>query len=258
MKRPGIIGVGCAMIAGVAMSFASPSAGAQTYPPPSTTPTPPADECVVVRGTVDDVLIQNVSDQRDFIEVEGRADCTVPGTTIEVIIESSPILLGTTTARGNGSFFGRFCLPSEVGAGDHTVSVGLPRRGVVERPLEVTTDDAGECSVDAVFVGGTSVLGTTETPGTSVLGATDGVLPNTGLDILLLILWALALIAVGSTGAFAAWRRVQTSGVSFARDGAVALPPPEIPRIDTSGFVPFRSSKAAEQTTKGKRPRRST
>ena len=109
------------------------------------------------------ILIRAAGD----IAVSGRG--FEPGSTVEVWVFSTPVLLGTTTVQADGSFAATLSMPSELASGDHTIQAeGLIASGVTR----------------ALALGITFDTRPTE-------------LPVTGNDSDLLANWALALFVAG-------------------------------------------------------------
>jgi hypothetical protein len=96
---------------------------------------------------------------------------------------------------------------------------------------------------------GTTVLGTT------VENTGGGILPRTGGDLLRLLLWAIVLVAFGALTVLATKRLRRRFVPAFAGGGPrgqrpiAALPPPEVPFVDTSRFVPYLSRGESERRT---------
>lgn len=189
--------------------------------------------------------------------MKGQKRCAAPNGTVRVTINSDPVVMPSFQALEDGSFSHDYCLPSSVTPGNHTVVVDIDgRENEISRPLTVGPNDAAACDgtrAAETSGGGTTVLGTSERNP----GAGGGILPRTGGDLLRLLLYALVLVLFGSTLVLAARRR----GLRFAdlalfrsqRARAIAaLPPPEVPFVDTSRFVPYRSKVSG---ARGSRPR---
>jgi hypothetical protein len=197
--------------------------------------------CLVVRGEDDDSFVVGTADFRSQLEVEGGQGCAPSNGDITVTVFSDPVVLGTFQAFEDGSFHKIFCLPPAVEPGSHNVQVNIEDRGVRSRPLIVDSDNAELCGPGD----GTVVAGTSETND----GSGGGTLPRTGAGILLLLLWAVVLLGLGTVLVMTAWRYrarltpayVRTRLERRSHAPVLALPAPEIPRIDTSRFVPYRS-----------------
>ncbi|MGH2760909.1 MAG: hypothetical protein ACRDKJ_15270, partial [Actinomycetota bacterium] len=147
------------------------------------------------------------------------------------------------TAETDGSFLSPpIQLSAHMTPGPHNIIARLTADNV-ERLFPILIVDAAGRSPSGG--GGLNNVANRNTGGG---GGGGGVLPKTGAGILMLILWAIALIAAGTALVFAARRgglRIQPLRVvstRFRRRSAtpLALPPPDVPFIDTAGFVPVR------------------
>lgn len=232
------------LIAVVASAFtliAAPYADAQNYPPPTPTfrpgppsprPGPPSPRptgrpsdasCLVVSGQTPDGVRANRAQYQGELFLQGRAGCAAPHGDVSFTVESDPVVLGSTQAFEDGSYRATFTLPAAVQPGDHTVIADVEGRGEVRQPLVV---------IDAsTRVGGVSQANE----------GSGGLLPRTGAGIAVLVLWAVAMLGLGTALVLAARRRFALAGAPGRARTVLALPAPEVPRIDTSRFVPYRS-----------------
>lgn len=192
------------------------------------------------------------------LRVKGQKRCAAPNGTVRVTINSDPVVMPSFQALEDGSFSHDYCLPASVTPGDHTVVVDIVgRENEITRSLTVSQNDATACegtrAADTGAGGGTSVLGTSER---NPAAGGGGILPRTGGDLLRLLLYALVLVLFGSTLVVAARRRgLRLADLPLFRGSRTraiaALPPPEVPFVDTSRFVPYRSKVAG---ARGSRP----
>lgn len=191
--------------------------------------------CLRYAGQVGNAFIAGRVEELRNLRVAAISGCCEAGARVDVYVESDRVFLGTVRANDDGSYFGEFTLPASIKQGRHTLIADIEGCGEFRGALEVL----GE---------GASVLGTS-TRNTS--GAGGGILPRTGGDFLKILLWALILIAFGAalivlTRRFAPAR----AGVPGARRDIPALPPPEVPFVDTSRFVPYRSAPGERQASR--------
>jgi hypothetical protein len=152
---------------------------------------------------------------RSTIRIEGFRGCAPEGSRVRIDVESERVFLAAFDARADGSFISPpITLPPTLNPGPHRIIVLTPS-GDVARPVLVE------------FV--------------ATNGGADA--PATGGSLALLVLWGMALIAAGTALAAAAWRAVRTLDpmrlMSIRRrrpEAPKALPPPEVPFFDTTGF----------------------
>ncbi|HYZ91630.1 MAG TPA: LPXTG cell wall anchor domain-containing protein [Actinomycetota bacterium] len=151
----------------------------------------------------------------------------------------------------NGSFSSpSLTLPSHMGPGPHRLFTVFNDNSEVVLPILVVGSDTtggGNENTNSSPTGGGGGGLTSAANRTSGGGGGGGLLPRTGSSILMLILWAMALIATGTALVFAArkrgfeWQPLRIRGRRpQKRDVVRALPAPDIPFIDTTGFVPTK------------------
>jgi hypothetical protein len=112
----------------------------------------------------------------------------VPGETITLVLHSTPVTLGTTTADPSGSFSANVTIPSDTPAGAHTV---------------IATGSTGDSSTTDLTVTGA-------TPSVAVAVATPD-LPFTGADIAAVSSVGAIALALGGMLLLAGRRRRQVS-----------------------------------------------
>jgi len=260
-RRMGVSALALA-VAAVLSVGAIGGAAAQQYPPPTPTEKPektdkpektkkpkktkkPPNSCLVVEGEDDGTFTTGVADARSNLSVEGTSGCADPFGDISTTIFSDPVRMDTFSALEDGSFHEVFCLPASIEPGDHEVQVSIEGRGVLTRDLLVQEGDGGTCGAGD----GTVVAGVTQTnPGGS------GTLPRTGAGILLLLMWALVLVGLGTVLVASAWRyraRLVPLAMLNRRRRAGGH---EVPFVDTSRFTPYRTSDRAARRG-ARRPR---
>ena len=179
---------------------------------------------------------------RVLVEVVCNASGTsepVPGVPVEVFMESVRVKLGEGVTNSQGIYVLERGIPCSIAPGPHQVIVDVQDLGSFTEP--VTVPDRRDCGGGGALPVAAGGGGITEARGGG------GSLPFTGGNILLLVLWALALISVGTALALYAWRRARHIEVVRAlsarlhgRRLPLALPPPEVPRLDTAGFAPLQ------------------
>jgi LPXTG-motif cell wall-anchored protein len=106
-----------------------------------------------------------------------------PGSSVEIRVESDPVVLGSLVAAADGTVSGSYALPLSVTVGSHVVYAKGPRLGtnvVTEVSAAITVIDAG-------------VSPASTAPGAS----SSGGLPQTGVDPGLLVAIGAALLATG-------------------------------------------------------------
>ena len=184
--------------------------------------------------------------------VQGGPGCTEGGSEIEVDGQSHRINLHPGfAANADGSFLSPVIrLSPHMTPGPHQI-IPVFTVGNVEFFCPILIVDA---STTGGGGGGGAVTNARDTTnGGGGGGGGGGVLPRTGTGIIMLILWALALVGLGTALVFAARRgglRAQPLRVVGARfrkrgDQPPALPAPDVPYIDTTGFVPVRPQRAS-------------
>jgi LPXTG-motif cell wall-anchored protein len=128
------------------------------------------------------------------LQIEGC--CFADGSTVTITIESEPRVLGTTTARADGSILARVTIPADMPAGTHTVKATGP-----------AADGGGTLVLATVIRVSGAAQGTGGT-GTGTTGAGAGTLPRTGDDSSLpLTQLALVLVVSGAALIIVARRR---------------------------------------------------
>lgn len=248
------------MLVGLTVSGGAVSAQS-TYPPPPVVP-----EChitTVVGGPStageDDILPVPLG---GAIRVQGEAGCVTPGSTVEVWAQSHLILIHPGfLANADGSYRSPvITLPLHLDVGLHNI---IPTFVADNQrffcPIRIFGGGGGGGLVDPT--GGGAVANPTRGGGGGGLGNTNGggggILPKTGAGLLMLVLWAIALIAVGTALALAARRRIARlqpvrlvgSRWRSRSNGPAALPPPDVPFMDTTGFVPTRPAGRAPSSS---------
>jgi hypothetical protein len=241
------------------------AAGAQQYPPPTPTEKPektpkptkkpkktkePKDSCLVVEGENDGTFTAGTAEFRSNISVEGASGCAEAFGEISATVFSDPVRMETFTALEDGSFQGVFCLPAVVESGDHEVEVSIEGRGVLTRDLRVLEGDGQTCGPgDGTVVAGISQANT---------GSGDA-LPRTGAGVLILVMWALVLVGLGTVLVASAWRyRARLVPLrAFRTNRRLGNADPPVPFVDTSRFTPYRSrvargDRAARRDARGK------
>ncbi len=213
------------------VGWGAPVAVAQQYPPPTpteepeTTDTPddgPACDlatCLRMSGEVGDSFRSNQVEEGGDIRVVAIEGCCEANARVDVYIESVRTYLGTVTAAEDGSYRADLTLPASIEPGEHTLIADIEGCGELRRSITVLAVSTG-----------TSVGGISQTNDDD-----GGVLPRTGGGIALLVMWALALVTLGTLLVKATRRRFSAARVGH--HGALV----EIPRVDTSRFVPYRS-----------------
>jgi LPXTG-motif cell wall-anchored protein len=174
--------------------------GVLVDPRNGTTPVPvPVEDLVLVSASQTKVLLaaatadavpekvtRGVVTVRPSGVVAALAQGFDPSTPGEVIVFSTPTLLGTFTTDVNGTFTGQMTLPPDIQPGEHTLVLTT---GSVTTSLGLLIDADG----NAVIVDPTDpTVPTDPTPP----APTPGVLPATGNDAGLMI-WGLGLMAAG-------------------------------------------------------------
>jgi hypothetical protein len=225
-----------------------PHAVLAQYPPPAVNP-----ECHTLIGGTGTVGGRTVFPYMGTFRVEGEPGCTEGGSTIVVDGQSHRHNLHPGfTANADGSFRSpAIQLSAHMTPGPHNI---IPRFtvGNVEFFCPILIVDAAGRNTNGG--GGGLNNAANRDGGGGGGGGGGGVLPRTGAGILMLIVWAIALIAAGTALVFAARRgglRVQPLRVvstRFKRRSSgtpLALPPPDVPFIDTTGFVPVRPKRPA-------------
>jgi hypothetical protein len=191
------------------------------------------ETCLRYAGQVGGSFVLGRVQEGGSLRVGSLQGCCQPFARIDVYIESERVFLGTVRATEDGSYFGAFKLPSSIKAGQHHVVADIEGCGELRGAVLVVAEGA--------TVLGTSTSNTTR--GSDAGGS--GILPRTGSDFFRVILWALILIALGTLLILAARRFAPAhahGGRVRVRGAVAALPPPEVPFVDTSRFVPYRSA----------------
>jgi len=198
--------------------------------------------CLLSAGRIGDAFVPSKVEEGGVLRVGGYSGCAGSRGRVDVSMESTRVLLGTVTANADGSYFGQFTVPAAIKAGAHHVVADIQGCCVLRAPILVVAQGSG-------------VLGTATSDTRSSGGG--GILPKTGGEIARLVLWAMLLLALGTSlvmGARNATRRLAPAnarGGPRERRGAVPLlPSPEVPFIDTSRFVPYRSTVTSSDTTR--------
>jgi hypothetical protein len=246
--------------------------GTTTNTPPQGSASPVATpfcdlaHCLVFAGQVGDTFVANQVEEEGDFRVTSVSGCCDRGARVDIYMESERIFLGTVFAAEDGSYQATFKVPASVTAGKHHVIADIEGCGELRREIEVL----GAMSDGSAPPGGGSggggpgssgddspaTVGTTipEGDGTTVLGTTvrntgdGGLLPLSGGDLIGLLLWGSALALVGTVlmriarkrGFRYTWLRIR-GHEAVDRRYVLALPPPEVPFVDTSRFIPFRS-----------------
>lgn len=235
----------------VVVGFVSaPHAVLAQYPPPPLNP-----ECHSLIGGTNTVGGRIVLPFMGTFRVEGEAGCTEGGSTILVDGQSHRHSLHPGfTSNADGSFRSPpIQLSAHMTPGPHNI-IPVFTVGNVEYFCPVLIVDAAARDNDNGGGGGGGLNNVANRNTGAGGGGGGGALPKTGTGILMLIVWALALIAAGTALVFAARRgglRVQPLRVVSARlkrrssGTPLALPPPDVPFIDTTGFVPVRPKRPA-------------
>lgn len=191
--------------------------------------------------------------------IEGGPGCANPGSQGHVDGQSHRFTFtgSNFVAAADGSYASpTLRLPAHMTAGPHSLFSVFPE-GEVMLPILVvssggsgdtndpdTNNTTGSPTGSNQSLGGGGGLATTAK---RAAGGGGGILPKTGAGILTLILWAIALIAVGTWLVIAArrrleWHRLQAGGSrSRSHDPYPrALPMPEVPFFDTRGYSHVR------------------
>lgn len=230
----------------------------------TTTPFCDLAHCLLFTGEVGDTFVVNKVEELGDFRVAAVSGCCERGARVDVYMESERVYLGTVFAAEDGSYQGTFKLPASIKAGTHHVIADIQGCGELRRAIEVLGaaetigSNPGGSDPGATVPDGSSPAGVSAPDGTSpttVLGTNfrntadggAGILPLTGGDLLRLLLWGVVLVLLGTVlltarkrGLRYVWLRAR--GHRPIRPSEVlALPPPEVPFIDTSRFVPYRS-----------------
>jgi LPXTG-motif cell wall-anchored protein len=188
-----------------------------TYPPPVPL------SCIHLAGDVETVGGRVLVLVRGHLAAAGGPGCAPANAPGDANVFSSPVFFGSTVAAADGSYRIEGDLPPAVGLGDHQFVVDFGGGRTFVQPITVVASFTG------AGVGGAS-------------------LPRTGQEIAKMILWAAILLAAGGLLILAARRR--TDGLGWPRQLVRAMTDPgslrrhhpaaEVPRLDTSRFVPAR------------------
>ena len=188
--------------------------------------------CLRFAGQVGAGFVTGRAQELGKLRVAAVEGCCQSFARVDVYMESERVFLGTVRATEDGSYAGEFTLPSSIKAGQHHIIADIEGCGELRGAIEVLQE-------------GATVLGTsTVNSSRSSEAGGGGILPRTGGDVLRVILWALILVAFGTLLIVGA-RRFAPARVQAGRAGrgvVAALPPPEVPFVDTSRFVPYRSA----------------
>lgn len=203
-------------------------------------------DCLRFAGQVGNGFVVGRVQEQGQLRVAAVQGCCESNARVDIYMESERILLGTVRANDEGSYFGQFTVPASIEPGVHHLIADIEGCGEFRAAIEVLDPN------------GVRVLGTS-TRNTS--GSSDnsgsGVLPATGQDVMRILLLALLLIASGSLLIVLMRRFSPAYGVGVRSGGAVAaLPPPEVPFIDTSRFQPYRSAPGQRLTVRDEQPAR--
>ena len=202
--------------------------------------------CLRYAGQVGGEFVNAKVQELGTLFVASFEGCCEAFARIDVFMESERVFLGTVHAKEDGSYLGRFTLPSSITPGRHNLVADIEGCGELKGAIEVVK-------------AGASVLGTS-TRNTSASSGASGsaVLPRTGSDFLRILVWALIFIAAG-TLLIVVTRRfgpsAEPAGRTRGRGAVAALPPPEVPVVDTSRFVPYRSAPGQGLAGGGRRNR---
>jgi hypothetical protein len=228
-----------------------------------TSPATPADPgaCLRVAQEVNGTLVDGTVEEQGGLRASGGQSCAEPFSKIDVSIGSARTYLATAYAAEDGSYVAKATLPASITPGTHQVVANIEGRGELLRAVQVTRHGAPAApptATPAAAVAQTPSSGATNAgsarEGTRVLASTvtdpgSGLRPKTGRDLVVMLMWALILVVFAAvlvrttrTGA-RRYGSVRAFGRRFGRTPHVpaALPPPEVPFIDTSRFVPYRS-----------------
>jgi hypothetical protein len=197
-------------------------------------------QCLRFAGEVGGRFVAARVEELGDMRVAAVAGCCEANSRIDVFIESERRFLGTVYASEDGSYFGQFTIPAAIKPGMHHIVADIEGCGEFRGALEVLARGSG-----AGDGGGTSGLGSTVRNSAAGDG---GILPRTGGELFRLAMWALILIGLGTLLILGTKRLTELlapAGVlarrSRSRHTMAALPPAEVPFVDTSRFVPYRS-----------------
>lgn len=242
-----------------------PTNGTVPSSAPSTTGTAPFCDlahCLLFSGEVGDTFLVNTVEELGDFRVAAVSGCCERGARVDVYMESERVYLGTVFAAEDGSYQATFRLPVSIRAGVHHVIADIQGCGELRREIQVLGADAAGSNPGGSNPGGSVPDGSVPdgvsalegTSPTTVLGTNftnadgGGILPRTGGDLLRLLLWALVLVLFGTVLVVSARRRglrylwLRVRGHRHVRRSDVlALPPAEVPVVDTSRFMPYRS-----------------
>ncbi len=227
---------------------------AQLYPPPAL---PECHVVTVVGGTIEQAG-RIVVPFQGTIRVAGEAGCASATGTVEIDAQSHRFNLGRVTPNADGSYrSGLLRLPAHMRPGPHRIMPTVPGRGLFVCPILVVADPAAANLGGVPNPAGGGGGGGLNTTGGG--GGGGGILPKTGSGILALVMWALALLGIGTGLVFAARRDTVTVrlqprrlfSLRFRSRGRSipALPAPDVPFMDTAGFVPVRPQATAVATS---------
>lgn len=221
------------LAAGLVLLLCAPTAALAQYPP----------QIGLCAHLVGSAVVQ----VQGTIQIEGGANCAEANGLVAVDAQSHRFNLHPGfRARPDGSYTSPLLtLPAHMRPGPHRLIAVVENRGEVVLPILVV--GPGADMTGGGGGGGGGALRTVSGRGGGG-GGGGGALPKTGAGIAMLILWALALIALGTALVYATKRgrirlqplRVVSSRLKRRDTGPLALPAPDVPYIDTTGFVPTR------------------
>ena len=201
--------------------------------------------CLRFAGEVGDEFVVGRVEELGDLRVAALSGCCESFAKVDVYMESERVFLGTVRASSDGSYFGQFTIPASIKAGTHHIIADIEGCGELKAAIQVLDPDA------------VNVLGTTtrNLSGVSDVGG-GGILPRTGGDIMKVLFWALVLVAFGTllivVTRRAAFGRAD-GGALRAAGPIAALPAPDVPFVDTSRFMPYRSAPGQRLNARGSR-----
>ena len=222
----------------------SPNPGGHT-PKPGTSAGAACDlaHCLRMTGEVGGAFVDGKVEKDGDIRVAAVQGCCQSHAKVDVYMQSERVYLGTVYSNEDGSYLGTFPVPASIPAGKHTLIADIEGCGELMRPIEV-------------LPAGTRVLGNTITNGDPGSG-NNGPLPHTGIQLLMWILAALILLTIGTILTMSSkYARHRFAFVRAAADRTHVhrSADPNVPVVDTSRFVPYRSR--VEETDTLRRIRR--
>lgn len=122
-----------------------------------------------------------------------------PGSTVDIEMHSTPVLLGSTTAKADGTFSTSVTIPADAEPGAHTIVVMVtPTDGsaptTLDQPITVLVDDVDESAESAVGSGAVPASGSRHKPGA------PSALSTPLVDPVSMLTDPLALATAGSLG----------------------------------------------------------